>query len=76
MRRVRFNVSSDLGEIIDGPKDVYTEPGSGGMYYFHLMPTEIKAIEGTIVFTGTEMIKINNPDYDSGKIMKLIFSAP
>ena len=71
VRRIKYTISSDLGDIIDGAKDVYTEPSNGpkgndGFYYFYLTPTMIKAIHGTLVFTGTEMIKINNPDYDSG----------
>ena len=64
-RRVRFNVTSELVDIFDGAKEVYTEPRVGGIYQFHVMPREIKKYEGHLVFTGHEMLKINNPEYDS-----------
>ena len=66
MCRVKYTVSSSLGFLVDGEKEVYTNPGSGGEYFFYVTPTEVNEYSGEIVFTGTEMININNPDYDSG----------
>lgn len=68
-RRVRFQVSSTLPELLDGPREVWMEPGQTAQYDFNLTPDQVERRQGVIVFMGSEMRKENNPDYDSGKTM-------
>ena len=56
-----------MPNLLDGPLEVWTEPGQSAIYDFHLTPNTVESRKGMIVFSGREMRKENNPDYDSGK---------
>ena len=71
-RRVRFQVSSTLPELLDGPREVWMEPGETAQYEFNLTPDKVEQRQGVIVFMGSEMRKESNPDYDSGKRVTML----
>lgn len=64
-RKMRFDVQTTLGSILTGREFVESTPGENARYDFELCTRSIGQLSGILSFSGFEVRKENNPEWES-----------